>query len=521
MSSTPGRAPKTAVTPTRREDYPEWYQQVIKVSDIAENSPVRGCMVIKPWGWAIWERIRDRLDRRIKETGHSNAYFPLFVPLSFLEKEAAHVEGFAKECAVVTHHRLEAKNGKLVPEGALEEPLIVRPTSETVIGDAFSRWVNSWRDLPLKINQWANVVRWEMRPRIFLRTTEFLWQEGHTAHATEEEAKEETLLMLEEYRALAEDFLALPVIVGEKSPGERFPGAENTYTIEAMTQDRKALQCGTSHYLGQNFSKAFQIKFNTAQGNMEYAYTTSWGVTTRLIGAMIMAHSDDNGLVLPPKVAPHQVVIVPVILKEEGKQEILDYAKKLQKELSQLTYDGEAIRVHVDTRDMRAGEKGWEWIKKGVPLRIEVGPKDLEKGVVALIRRISLETETDLQASELPSKEEVKHSEIAARISKELQLLQDHILRRAQNYRKENIIESITTFDEMKAFFTPKNEDKPEIHGGFVKAPWCGDEATEELLKELKISIRCLPLHQSSVAGKNCIITGRPAVVEAIFAKSY
>ncbi len=511
-----------AVTPSRLEDYAEWYQQVIKVSDIAENSPVRGCMVIKPWGWAIWERIRDRLDRRIKETGHSNAYFPLFVPVSFLEKEAAHVEGFAKECAVVTHHRLEAKDGKLIPQGELEEPLVVRPTSETVIGDAFSRWVNSWRDLPLKINQWANVVRWEMRPRIFLRTTEFLWQEGHTAHSNEQEAQEETLLMLDEYRKLAEDFLALPVIVGEKSPGERFPGAVNTYTIEAMTQDRKALQCGTSHYLGQNFSKAFQIRFNTKGGHVEHAYTTSWGVTTRLIGAMIMAHSDDNGLVLPPKVAPHHVVIVPILMKEDRRQDVLDVVSQLQKDLASASWDNEPVRVHVDMRDMRAGEKAWEWIKKGVPLRIEVGPKDIDEGVVQIIRRVARGHVDQMYHETLPGKEAVSPRVISDRIVEELDSMQQELFSRAERFRAQNTVTTVSNFEELKAFFTPKNEEKPEIHGGFVLGRWCGDPETEEKLKELKIAIRCLPIDQRTLSTPlPCVITGRPGVVDAIFAKSY
>ncbi|MGR3951457.1 MAG: proline--tRNA ligase [Chlamydia sp.] len=518
----PLKKERVAIQPTRCEDYAEWYQQIIKASDIAENSPVRGCMVIKPWGWAIWERIRDRLDRRIKETGHSNAYFPLFVPVSFLEKEADHVEGFAKECAVVTHHRLEAKDGRLMPAGELEEPLVVRPTSETVIGDAFSRWVNSWRDLPLKINQWANVVRWEMRPRIFLRTTEFLWQEGHTAHASVEEAKEETLLMLEEYRSLTEEFLALPVIVGEKSPGERFPGAEHTYTIEAMTQDRKALQCGTSHYLGQNFSKAFNIRFNTKQGDIEYAYTTSWGVTTRLIGAVIMAHSDDNGLVLPPRIVPYHVVIIPILLQEERNLEILENAKSLQKELKASLWDGEAIRVHIDDRDIRSGEKSWEWIKKGVPLRIEIGPKDLDQGLIQIARRFAQGHDEPFYAEALPKKELISYESCCSKVLLTLTEMQQEIFDRAKRFQEEHVVDTITNFEELKAFFSPKNENRPEIHGGFVLGRWCQDPETEELLKDLKIAIRCIPLHQRTFEiPVPCVITGRPGIVDAIFAKSY
>jgi len=323
------QASQSAISPTRQQDYPEWYQQVVKAGDLAETSAVRGCMVIKPWGYGIWENLQRQLDRRIKETGHQNAYFPLFIPLSFFEKEASHVQGFAKECAIVTHHRLEEKNGKLVPTGPLEEPLIVRPTSETIIGDSFSKWVQSYRDLPVLINQWCNVVRWEMRTRLFLRTSEFLWQEGHTAHATESEALEETRLMHEVYREFMENVLGLAVIPGEKTEGERFPGAVNTYTVEAMVQDRKAIQAGTSHYLGQNFAKASDIKFVNEAGNFEHAYTTSWGVSTRLIGALIMTHSDDDGLRLPPKVAPSHVVILPIIPKPELAGKVTEFAKNL------------------------------------------------------------------------------------------------------------------------------------------------------------------------------------------------
>jgi prolyl-tRNA synthetase len=500
----------TAIQPRRDQDFPEWYQQVIRAADMAENSPVRGCMVIKPWGWSIWERIRDYLDGRIKATGHENAYFPLFLPLSYLEKEASHVEGFAKECAVVTHHRLEVKEGKLVPVAELEEPLVIRPTSETVIGEAFSRWVSSWRDLPLKINQWANVVRWEMRPRIFLRTTEFLWQEGHTAHASEEEARLEAKLMLEEYRKLMEDVMAMPVIIGSKSPGERFPGAVDTMSLECMTQDRKAIQAGTSHYLGQNFSKAFQIRFNTPDGKMEYAYTTSWGVTTRLIGAMIMVHGDDNGLCLPPKISPYHVVIIPVLTKTEHNDAVLKSARKLKAELEGCTFDGSAVRVHIDERDIRAGEKGWLWIKKGVPLRVEIGPKDIETESCVL----TIRDDAQLTKSAIPQ------SQLVRTIEEMLAEFQERLFQRAFAFREQHIRTDITTFEEMKAFFTPKNEEKPEIHGGFVQAKWCGDQKTEELLKEMKVTIRSIPFHQSGTEGR-CIITGQKATCDAIFAKSY
>lgn len=501
---------KTAISPTRQEDYPEWYQQVIKEADMAENSAVRGCMVIKPWGYGIWERMRDYLDAEIKRTGHENAYFPLFIPLSFLEKEAEHVAGFAKECAVVTHHRLEEKNGRLVPTGELEEPLIVRPTSETIIGDCFSRWINSYRDLPLLINQWANVVRWEMRPRIFLRTTEFLWQEGHTAHATAEEAIEETLKMHQVYREFIEEKLAIPVILGEKSPGERFPGAVNTYTLEAMTQDRKALQMGTSHYLGQNFAKGSGIKFNNKQGQQEYAYTTSWGVTTRMIGAMIMCHGDDDGLRIPPRIAPKQVVIIPVIPKPELESDILNYAEKIAHLLRSSTYAGEAISVIIDKRDKRGGEKNWEWIKKGVPVRIEIGPRDLESQVVMLARRDQAPQE----------KASMAVSELSQQVPKILDEIQRNYFSAALRIREANVRTDIADFAAFKQFFTPKNADKPEIHGGFVLAKWCGEVETEKLLDDLKVTIRCIPLEQSKTQGK-CILTGKPATLDAIFAKSY
>ncbi|MCE2983431.1 MAG: proline--tRNA ligase [Parachlamydia sp.] len=501
---------KSAIHPSREEDYPEWYQQVVKAADLAENSPVRGCMVIKPWGYGIWENIQRQLDDRIKETGHENAYFPLFIPLSFFEKEAAHVQGFAKECAVITHHRLEEKDGRLIPAGPLEEPLVVRPTSETIIGDSFSRWVESYRDLPLLINQWANVVRWEMRPRIFLRTTEFLWQEGHTAHANHEEALDETLKMVEVYRSFVEDVLAMPVIVGEKSPGERFPGAVSTFTLEAMMQDRKALQSCTSHYLGQNFAKASNIRFSNKEGQLEYAYTTSWGMTTRLIGSLIMCHGDDDGLRLPPRIAHKQIVIIPVIPKPELEESVLAYAEKLAAELCGQRYYGRPLLVHIDKRDKRGGEKSWEWIKKGVPLRIEVGPRDMENSSVMVSRR-------DRGPKE---KQSIPLNQFVAQAGEILEQIQQNYYAQAKAYRDDHIYRHIETFEQMKAFFTPKNEDKPEIHGGFVLAKWCGDPATEEMLSELKVTIRCLPINQSGTKGK-CVLTGADATLDAIFAKSY
>jgi prolyl-tRNA synthetase len=507
-----GTKPKeqNAISPSREEDFPEWFQQVLKAADLAENSVVRGCMVIKPWGYGIWENIQRELDDQIKKTGHLNAYFPLFIPLSFFQKEAEHVEGFAKECAVVTHHRLEEKNGKLVPAGELEEPLIVRPTSETIIGECFSRWVESYRDLPLLINQWANVVRWEMRPRIFLRTTEFLWQEGHTAHASEAEAIEETRKMLEVYRQLAEELLAVPVILGEKSEGEKFPGAVSTYTLEAMMQDHKALQGGTSHYLGQNFAKASGIKFSNKEGQVEHAYTTSWGVTTRLIGAMIMVHGDDDGLRLPPRVAPRQVVIIPVVPKPEMQAEVFAYADKIAEELQATQFHGKGISAYVDKRDMRGGEKSWECIKKGVPIRIEVGPRDLESKAMMVSRRDRPHKE----------KQSLARDQLKTAVVETLEAIQQNYFEQAKGYRDANVRRDITTFEELKRFFTPKNSERPEIHGGFVLAKWCGERETEEMLSDLKVTIRCLPLNQSKTTGK-CVLTGKPATLDAIFAKSY
>lgn len=503
-------ANETAISPTRQADYPEWYQQVIKAADMAETSPVRGCMVIKPWGYGIWENLQRQLDQRIRDTGHENAYFPLFIPISFMEKEATHVQGFAKECAVVTHHRLEEKGGKLVPTAPLEEPLIVRPTSETIIGDSFSKWVKSYRDLPLLINQWANVVRWEMRPRLFLRTAEFLWQEGHTVHASEKDAREETMKMLDVYREVAESVLALPVIAGEKTAGERFPGAVNTYCIEAMMQDRKALQAGTSHYLGQNFAKGSDIKFVNEQSEIEYAYTTSWGVSTRLIGAMIMAHGDDDGLRVPPKLAPRHAVILPITPKPELEGKVFAYADSIAQSLQPVRYTDRNLSVHVDKRDLRGGEKNWQWIKKGIPLRIEVGPRDMESGNVVLYRRDKAHREKIfMKASELPEK-----------LPGILDEIQSNYFAEALRNREANTVRNIKDFEEFKAFFTPKNPDKPEIHGGFVLAKWCGDSKVEETLKDMKVTIRCMPLEQSGTSG-TCVITGRPATVDAIFAKAY
>ena len=499
---------KTAITPTREQDYPEWYQQVVRAAELAESSPVRGCMVIKPWGYGIWENMQRVLDRMFKDTGHENAYFPLFIPKSFLEKEAEHVEGFAKECAVVTHHRLEpGAEGGLVPAGPLEEPLIVRPTSETIIGYMFAKWIDSYRDLPLKINQWANVVRWEMRVRLFLRTAEFLWQEGHTVHATKEEALEETRLMLDVYADFAENFMAMPVIKGEKTAGERFPGAESTLCIEAMMQDRKALQAGTSHFLGQNFSKAQEIKFQNQEGVEEFAWTTSWGMSTRLIGALIMTHSDDDGLVLPPRLAPRHVVICPVLRGDDQKALVLEHCEKLKQEISAVHYDGRPVEVFVDDRDMRGGEKKWYHVKRGVPIRLEVGPRDIEKDAVFVGRR------------DQPKSTGMDRAEFIEALPQILTEMQQGLFDRALKMREENT-QRFDSLDDFKRYFTPQNKDKPEIHGGFAVCHFVDCPETDEVLKPLKVTPRCIPLDQESEAG-TCLFTGRPTTTVGIFGKSY
>ncbi|MBX9743790.1 MAG: proline--tRNA ligase [Chlamydiales bacterium] len=501
--------PKTAISPTRAENYPEWYQSVIKAADLSEHSPVRGCMVIKPWGYGIWENMQRVLDGMIKETGHENAYFPLFVPLSLLQKEADHVEGFAKECAVVTHHRLEKnKEGQLVPAGELEEPLIIRPTSEMIIGYSFSKWVESYRDLPLLINQWANVVRWEMRTRMFLRTTEFLWQEGHTVHASKEEAIIETKRMLQVYSDFCHQYLALPVICGEKTESERFPGAVNTYCIEAMMQDRKALQSGTSHFLGQNFSTSCDIKFRTADGSTEFGWTTSWGSTTRLIGGLIMTHSDDDGLVLPPRVAPAHLVLIPIIHKEETRAETLAYCEQLAADLRKIRYMDQPLRVLVDKRDLRGGEKTWSWIKKGIPLRLEVGAREIEAKTFNLARRDKPHRETT----------SVVLSELSGRLPTILDELQESLLVRATAFRNQHTVK-IDRKEDFYHFFTAKTE--AEIHGGFALCHWNQDPAVEQKIKEdLNVTIRCIPLDTPDEPGC-CVITGEPSPRRVIFAKSY
>ncbi len=507
--------PTTAITPTRAVDFPEWYQQVIQAADLAENSEVRGCMIIKPYGYAIWENIQRTLDARIKATGHTNAYFPLFVPLSYLEKEAKHVEGFAKECAVVTHHRLEAgPDGNLVPTGKLTEPLVIRPTSETIIGAAYARWTQSYRDLPILINQWANVVRWELRPRLFLRTAEFLWQEGHTAHETEAEAIKETEKMLDVYESFARDVLALPVIAGRKTAGERFPGAVDTLCIEAMVQDRKAVQAGTSHFLGQNFSRAYNIKFLGRDNAEHFAWTTSWGVSTRLIGTVIMAHSDDDGLVLPPRIAPYHVVIIPFISKEETKGAVLAACKEISDTLKLQTYAGEPLRVQLDDRDMTGSGKSWEWIKKGVPIRIEIGPRDLAAQQATLTRR------------DFPIKEKftLPLQSLSQEIPVLLEQIQHSIYQKALDFRKAHT-QHLTTRDAITQYFTPQNPEKPEIHGGFAVVYWGGDSALEEQIKnDLKITVRCLPASSFETnlpPSGLCPFTGKADAPLAILSKAY
>jgi len=500
--------PKSAISPTRQEDYPEWYQQVIRAADLAESSPARGCMVIKPWGWAIWENMQRVLDQMFKDTGHENAYFPLFIPMSFLEKEAEHVEGFAKECAVVTHHRLEpGPDGGLVPAGPLEEPYIVRPTSETIIGHMYAKWIESYRDLPILINQWANVVRWEMRTRLFLRTTEFLWQEGHTAHATKAEALEETRRMLDVYADFAENYMAMPVIKGEKTAAERFPGAVQTLAIEAMMQDRKALQAGTSHFLGQNFSRAQEMKFQDQHGKEEYCWTTSWGVSTRLVGGLIMTHSDDDGLVLPPRLAPKHVVILPIYRNDDERGPVLEYCGSLKRELEAQAFCDGKVKVFIDDRDLRGGEKNWQHIKRGVPLRAEVGPKDLAKNAVFVGRRDTGE------------KQSWDRAQFVAGVPSLLDQMQSHLFQQARQLRDENT-RAISRLDEFREYFTPQDPDKPEIHGGFAVCDFVEEPGVDELLKELKVTIRCLPLAGDPPQG-TCVFTAKPATRRGVFAKAY
>jgi prolyl-tRNA synthetase len=495
---------KTAITPTRANDYPEWYQQVIKAAEMAEVSPTRGCMTIRPWGYGLWENMQRALDEQIKATGHKNVYFPLLIPASFLEKEAEQVTGFAKECAVVTHCRLaHNEEGKLVPTSPLEEPYIIRPTSETIIGEAFSRWIQSYRDLPLLVNQWANVVRWEMRTRMFLRTSEFLWQEGHTAHATPEEAQKEALQIFDLYARFAEDYMAMPVIRGEKTASERFPGAANTYTIEAMMQDKKALQAGTSHFLGQNFARAFNIKFLSDQGREEFAYTTSWGVSTRLIGGLIMTHSDDNGLVLPPKLAPVHIVLLPILRQEEQRAEILEYCEQLAKELRRIPYNDKYIAVEIDARDLTGGEKAWSWVKKGVPIRVEIGQKEHQNKAVFVGRRDQEYKDRFVQSRQ----------EFLSTVTTQLNEIQATLFKRAKDFQQQHMAQIDNKADFYEFF--------KQTDGGFAVAHWNGDAEIEATVKQdLNVTIRCIPLMDSPEPGK-CIFSGEESPQRVIFAKSY
>ena len=500
---------------TRKQNYPEWYQNVVSEADMAENSVSPGCMVMKAWGYGLWERIQRVLDEKIKETGHENYYFPMFIPLSFFQKEADHVEGFAKEMAVVTHSRLVNENGKLKPASPLEEPLIVRPTSETIIADSFAKWVKSYRDLPILLNQWANVVRWEMRPRLFLRTREFLWQEGHTVHASMKEAEAETVKMLEVYRDFSENALAMPVLVGRKPEHEKFPGAIDTYCIEAMMQDGKALQAGTSHFLGQNFAKSADIKFTNQNNELEYAYTTSWGVSTRLIGGTIMCHADDDGMVVPPHVAPYQIVIVPLIKKPEDAEKIMSYINKVQAQLKLKSAFGEKLRIKVDTRDKNSVDKVWEWIRKGAPMVCEIGSRDVENNGLMVKERIFI--------GQPEGKKIMQAEEFVETAGKRLEELQQLMFAKAQKRLQDNIRTDIKTPEEFAAYFANSNEwieDDKQGKVAFVRGKWCGDPATEEILKSMKITIRCIPFDQSGTEDV-CLLTGKPATMDVIYARSY
>ncbi len=486
--------------PTRNEDYSLWYNELVKKADLAEHSDVRGCMVIKPYGYSIWEKMQQALDTMFKDTGHVNAYFPLFVPKSFLAREADHVEGFAKECAIVTHYRLKnSADGKGIvvdPDAKLEEELIVRPTSETIIWNSYKKWIQSYRDLPILINQWANIVRWEMRTRLFLRTAEFLWQEGHTAHATAQEAVDETLQMLNVYAEFAEKFMALPVVKGKKSEGEKFPGAVDTYCIEAMMQDGKALQAGTSHFLGQNFAKAFDVQFATREGKLDYVWGTSWGVSTRLMGALIMAHSDDDGLILPPKLAPIQVVIVPIFKNDQELQAIREKVKQIVQDLKKHN-----VSVKFDDRDtQKPGFKFAEWELKGIPVRLALGPRDLENGTVEVARRDTKE------------KQVMPVDQAAVNVVVLLDDIQKNMFKKAAEFRQQ-MTTPVDTFDEFKKVIGER--------GGFVAAHWDGTRETEAAIKELtKATIRCIPLDATEEPGV-CVYSGRPSARRVLFAQAY
>ncbi|MGH8227793.1 MAG: aminoacyl--tRNA ligase-related protein [Steroidobacteraceae bacterium] len=543
-----------ALPVTRAQSFAAWYQAVVAEADLAEESGVRGCMIIRPWGYGIWQRIQELLDRRFRETGHENCYFPLFIPLSFIAKEAEHVEGFAKEMAVVTHHRLKMIDGVLQPDpdAKLEEPLIVRPTSETVIGAAFQRWIRSHRDLPLLLNQWANVVRWEMRPRLFLRTAEFLWQEGHTAHATAAEALEETLRMLEVYRSFAEGPLAMPVVAGEKPAHERFPGAESTYSIEAMMQDGKALQGGTAHYLATHFSRAQNIRFQTAEGDLAYAHTTSWGVSTRLVGGVVMTHGDDDGLRLPPAIAPRQIVLVPILRDRPEDGAVVEYCESLAAELAAHAALGEPIRALVDRKPGRSVDKRWNWIKRGVPLICEIGARDVAAGSVSLIRRDHVREGEKVAFATLP------RAQLLTSAERLLEAIQSALHTQARERLQQNIRRDITTLAELERYFggsaakataagpaaagsaeaaevsdaaADAESDTAESFRGWAEVPWARPtgaalESALATLKRLKLTVR-VAVPEAAIggaerpAGERCIFTGEPARERILVARAY
>ncbi len=508
-----------ALKVTRAEDFPEWYQAVVREADLAEQSPTRGCMIIKAWGMGLWERFVAEMDARIRATGHENYYFPLLIPLSFFAKEAEHVEGFAKEMAVVTHHRLKQIEGELRPdpEAELTEPLIIRPTSETIIGDAFSRWIKSYRDLPLKLNQWANVMRWEMRTRMFLRTAEFLWQEGHTAHADEADAMEETMLALEIYRSVVEEVMAIPVILGEKSENERFPGAERTYSLEAMMQDGKALQAGTSHYLGTHFAEAQNIRYQDKDGNLQLAHTTSWGSTTRLIGAMVMVHGDDDGLRTPPAMAPKQIVIVPMLRGGPADAELKDYCARLAAELNKQNVFDTHVRAWVDAKDAKPTDKRWDWVRRGAPIICEIGPRDAAGEQVTYIER------TALREGEKVKSRSVSRADFIAEAPQMLKAIQKHLFDAAEQRLSANIRADLRSWEDLAAYYGA-GDDESEVKG-WARVAWSKPsgmalEEVGERLKALKLTIRNAPLKQPSRFGP-CVFTGKPGVEEILIARAY
>jgi len=527
-----------ALSVTRAENFAAWYQAIVGEADLAEESGVRGCMIIRPWGYGIWQRMQELFDRRFRETGHENCYFPLFIPLSYIAKEAEHVEGFAKEMAVVTHHRLKTIDGVLQPdpEARLEEPLVVRPTSETVIGAAFQRWIRSHRDLPLLLNQWANVVRWEMRPRAFLRTVEFLWQEGHTAHATSEEALEETRRMLEVYRSVVEGPLAMPVVAGEKPPHERFPGAENTFSIEAMMQDRKALQAGTAHYLGTNFSRAQNIRFQTERGDLALAYTTSWGVSTRLVGGVVMTHGDDDGLRLPPIIAPRQIVLVPILRDRPEDGSVLEYCDTLARELGATVAFGEPVRALADRKTGRSVDKRWGWLKRGVPIVCEIGARDVSSGSVTFIRRDRARKGDKIEFATLPRAEFVR---VASGLLAEIQTA---LYAEAHARLEANIRKDFASFADLEAYYggsggppesakdgaaaVADDSASEETFRGWALVPWSRPEgvaleAFEKRLKSLKLTVRVAPLEQRPLAGHQCLFSDAPAKEWVLLGRAY